>query len=121
MIVTIEELIEAAETNGYVHSRGHWFADSQGQVLHKYSKDHPIEQACFMGQIALNLGVHHSDLHSKLNHYFDGLGADIIYWNDSKELEYEDILSRFKICIANMGHTKISLKKKVYNYTKRIK
>jgi len=76
--VTVAEVLEAIEKNGYKHIRGQWWGTewNDGPAV--------ITSACVMGQAALNLGVSNSDLESKLNAAADGLASTMINYNDDE-------------------------------------
>jgi hypothetical protein len=121
MRVTIEELIAAAEANGYEHIRHAWFRDETGNSTGGYSQQNTIVKACFMGQVALNLGVEADSLLLALNKHFAGLGNNIITWNDFNALPYKDILGKFKNRLKSDKSIPTSISLKSFKYKSRKK
>lgn len=124
MKVTQEELLEAAKKNGFEHVAGYWFRsnnynayDSDARVVGR--KDEPITAACFMGQVAINLGVEGNSLFHALNEHFARLGDNIVYWNDSEQNSYDKIYERVAEQISAFPLSKpLELRKAKY-YAKR--
>lgn len=72
MYVSVDEVIEAANKNGYIHCRNGWFKDDFGfssstTIDTTGNEDNPIVQACILGQVAINLGVDFLSLEEELN------------------------------------------------------
>lgn len=112
MKVTVDEIIEAAEKNGYIHCRHGWFKDIRGshpvQFLNTVGKElNPIVEACILGQVAINLGVEYNSLENELNdlgrvnsNWLKAqtgdkapwpIGSAAIQYNDGSQLSYNQI------------------------------
>lgn len=117
-LVTAEDLIEAAERNGYKQSKNGWFKYEHGIATgNSYgTPKNLIVEACFMGQVAINLGVDYGDLKYELDIGFNDLGSDIIRWNDGLKQSYGQILSKFKNRVEKTRSFKpVKIDKKKYN------
>lgn len=99
--ITPKQMINAAKKNGYKLSRSAWFRGKGGFIqVDLNEKKHPIYEACFMGQISINLGVKHTDLMIALNEHYGELEQDILRWNDEENISYEEMLKRFTAVVT---------------------
>jgi hypothetical protein len=107
--VTVDQIIEAVEQNGFIHCRNGWFKK-------EYNADYgerPINEACIMGQVAINLGVTSDSLESGLNKlgtvsnkwlkhfsgddgYEFGIAEAAIQYNDGSKLSYNAIAKKLR-------------------------
>lgn len=81
--VTGKDILDAIEKNGFRHTRGEWFGDTDG---YEAIEGAPISKACVMGQAALNLGVNWEELMNATNEEFGGFAADMINLNDNRDI-----------------------------------
>lgn len=80
--VSVQDIIDAMNKNGYKWHQGSWFGG-----------DSEITGACIMQQAALNLGVVGYSLRDALNSRSRrGIGDRIISFNDYEATSYEDAL-----------------------------
>jgi hypothetical protein len=76
-IVTLDDIIDAIEQNGYVQGYKDFFTYN-----YELKDEKRVGSACALGQAALNLDVDEFHLMNQLNTVFDGLGYDIANKND---------------------------------------
>lgn len=114
--VSVDQIIESMEENGYIHCRGSWFRDDDKFNIYGGTEEAPITQACILGQTALNLGVENLDLQNALNQlkiptnpwlarrgYSKsegwsevGIGSAAIEYNDATDLTYNKIAAKVR-------------------------
>lgn len=119
--VSVDEIIEAAEKDGFIHCRGKWWTStypSFEETPTGYIKwltvgdiERPITTACILGQIAINLQVTDGDLEASLNqlrikstlwlerqgyNQEVGVGQAAIAYNDYTQLSYKEIAKKVR-------------------------
>ena len=133
--VTVKQVFEALEKNGFEHIRGSWFKFSE-------TNSNLVVGGCVLGQAAINLGVLQpidseddyeidGSLVAALDRikpttgkwneerYFSGLAEQIIYWNDkTKRINgklvyalptWEDVVEMARDCMTPHFKEKITL------------
>lgn len=115
--VSVDEIIEAAEKNGFIHCRGAWMFSTYPSINNNHDwlkagdKGRPITSACIMGQVALNLGVEPTSLENALDtikivtnswlkhhtgHSTLGVANAAINYNDHTKLSYNKIAEKVR-------------------------
>lgn len=98
MQVTIDDIIKAAEKNGFEWSQGEF-----------YNKTGDITKACILGQVALNLDISPNALLQELNniwieanHIRGYAGIAIWVYNDDKATSYKDAVKHLKQVLSHV-------------------
>jgi len=115
--ISRKKLIEAARKDGFVHARGSWFVGKDAGL--EYSQNNPIVQACFIGQMAINLSVDAVALKEALDYKYNDIGYQIINWNDEDMLSYKQILEKFEAHLNFMGPMDIYVSEKEYSVIRK--
>lgn len=89
MKVTIEQIIEAAEQNGFEWTQAKFFNDKGD-----------ITQACVLGQVALNLDLSAVSLLNSLNRECSYIGNEIFRYNDYEAKTYAGAVKGLKKYLA---------------------
>ena len=102
--VTVEEVLDAMEKNGYRQAYGRYFEYSDHDV------DKPVIAACAMGQAAINLGVRAESLDNFLSKFIVdswSMNSYIVEQNDVHHLSPKAIAGLIRTWLAKEGFTTI--------------
>lgn len=102
--VTVAEVINAIEQNGFRHVRGKWQVSKGGVMV----------AGCAIGQGAANLGLNARALYAALNgvidkNRYDNIGQTIVNLNDSSRLSIPEIVKNVRERFASQLETKITV------------
>lgn len=109
--VTVGDIIDAMERNGFRQARGAWVVLNQ---------DGSVRRACAMGQAAINLGIDYEGMGKKLNDvtrpniYVEGLSNIIMELNDEIGLSCKAIAEKVRIKYAKKLNKKIKFRIREY-------